>query len=119
MGRRRYPLRFKCLDPECREFSYSEADTARERDSAYEWQKKFPYACWRHRAPNEVLSMEMRETSKTITAGNCDGKYGFLTWEGGGSGLVSGPGFRAHAEDFPAGTTLTVTTRINLPNEEA
>lgn len=117
MSRRTYPLRFKCSDSECREFSYSEASTARDRDSGYEWQKKFPYACWRHRAPEEVLSTGMRETSKTITVGNCDGKYGFLTWEGGGSGLVSGPGFRADAEDFPAGTKLTIIARIELPEE--
>lgn len=33
----------------------------------------------------------------------------------GTSGLVSGPGFRADAADFPPGTRLTVTARLELP----
>lgn len=42
-----------------------------------------------------------------------------LFWlpEGGahGSGFTHGPGFKAHANDFPEGTRLTVTTRIDMP----
>lgn len=33
----------------------------------------------------------------------------------GHSGLVAGPGFRADASDFPPGTRLTVTARLELP----
>ncbi|MFI5753104.1 hypothetical protein ACIBBE_46580 [Streptomyces sp. NPDC051644] len=33
----------------------------------------------------------------------------------GDSGLVSGPGFHADAADFPPGTRLTVTARLELP----
>lgn len=46
-----------------------------------------------------------------------------LFWlpEGGahGSGFTHGPGFKAHADDFPEGTRLTVTTRIEIPEEPA
>lgn len=44
-----------------------------------------------------------------------------LYWlpEGGahGSGFTHGPGFKAHADDFPEGTRLTVTTQIEIPEE--
>jgi hypothetical protein len=36
----------------------------------------------------------------------------------GSDGQVSGPGFVADAKDFPPGTRLTVTARVELPNTE-
>lgn len=35
--------------------------------------------------------------------------------ESGRAGVVSGPGFRAYANDFPPGTRLIVTARVDLP----
>lgn len=35
--------------------------------------------------------------------------------EKGGNGFVFGNGFKAFAKDFPAGTRLTVTARVELP----
>jgi hypothetical protein len=48
------------------------------------------------------------------------GIQGHLFWfpEGGprtGSGFQHGPGFRAFANDFPVGTRLIVTARLELP----
>jgi hypothetical protein len=36
----------------------------------------------------------------------------------GRDGQVSGPGFRVDAKDFPPGTRLTVTARLELPDSE-
>lgn len=43
----------------------------------------------------------------------------FWMGEGYSSGRISGPGFKAWADDFPEGTRLTITARIEVPDAPA
>jgi hypothetical protein len=66
---------------------------------------------WRPLDEN-VLSPECRK----IVHEQCsyEEPYG-LFWSKARSGLTSGPGFKAFAVDFPAGTILRVTAEIIFP----
>jgi hypothetical protein len=69
--------------------------------------------CVRHSKPNEVLSLENRETcAELISEERPYGRYF------GNFGFVHGPGFKAFAKDFPAGTKIIVTARLVLPEED-
>jgi hypothetical protein len=116
MSRRGYDRHRRCAQEGCREVSITNYEYKRDyADAARRENGQPPWKCSRHAHPEEVLSVHNRETTATIVAGN-KGQYSFLTWEGYWSGHCSGPGFKAWAEDFPAGTRLTITTRIDLPD---
>ena len=117
MARREYTIRLVCAEPECRETSFTTAETRREEDEIRRRYARRPYRCVRHTNPEEVLSESNRERTTQFVAGKSE-KYPELEnlfW-GRGSGLVSGPGFKAYANDFPSGTKLTITARIELPD---
>ncbi|MFD4444864.1 hypothetical protein ACFWPK_34325 [Nocardia sp. NPDC058519] len=134
MSRREYVSRFPCAEPGCPEKSYTVAGTQRERADDYKAQRLRPWRCYRHTRPDEVLAADNLERTATMTAGRSQyapnwrrpdemeylsGQY----WLGDsetsvGSGILHGPGFKAIAGDFPIGTKLIVTARIELPSEE-
>lgn len=117
---RRYTMTLRCAEPGCRETSFCETESRREEAEAYARYAKYPYRCYRHIRPDEVLSAENSSTEATLTASET--KYGIywgVTPDKASNGLVSGPGFRAIAKDFPPGTRLIVTARIELPSAAA
>lgn len=114
MSRRDYTIRLVCAHEGCRETTFTVADTRREEAEVRARYRANPYRCYRHSKPNEVLSAANSELSAVVTAQPREGLPGRMFWDGG-SGLISGPGFRAIADDFPPGTRLIVTARIELP----
>lgn len=88
------------------------------------------WKCDRHDKPDEILSAANPQTSVTLALhpSYIDGYrrddppklvghfWGPETGSKGVHGIVSGPGFRATASDFPPGTRLIVTARIELPD---
>lgn len=113
--------------------TYATAEaTRKEQAEDYARYAKNPWRCYRHSKPDEVLAADNLARSTVLVAGRVrqsptrrDPKPGYidgLYWLEGevrrGGGLVSGPGFRAIANDFPPGTRLIVTARIELPESE-
>ena len=117
-----------CAAPGCREQSFAEYRNQQEARAirTREWR------CFRHSKPNEVLSADNTETTTVLTLhpSYSTSRYSdepprligyFWGPEGtdkGHSGIETGPGFRAIAKDFPPGTRLVVTARIELPQAE-
>lgn len=147
MSRRERTTTITCAEKLCREVTFYVYSSQREYAEIHAAQAKRPWKCSRHRDPEEVLHPARLSTTQTLVASRirnsgyerdmaryeaavARGSY-FATkpeeflpglfWltEGGahGSGFTHGPGFKAHADDFPEGTRLTVTTRIELPEE--
>lgn len=129
MSRREYTIRFKCAEGGCGEWYYSVAPTRREETETRAWYAKRPWRCTRHTKPDEVLTPDNPERSTVLVAGRVrqsptrrDPDPGYISglyWLEGdattGSGFRYGPGFKAFADDFPPGTRLIVTARIELP----
>ncbi|GLZ62856.1 hypothetical protein [Micromonospora sp. NBRC 107095] len=121
MARRRVTATVRCAKPSCREVAHYEYDSQRERADAERYHQRCPWRCFRHSDEDAVLSPANPERTTTLTAVKVD--YGAgppgLSWraEGAasGSGLISGPGFKAIASDLPEGARLIVTARIELP----
>lgn len=114
MAKREWPLRFTCAHPDCRETTMFRYDTRRDLEASYELRHYGGnrWKCLRHSNPDRVLSSGNPETRAEIVIEQKEyGKYF------GSSGFVSGPGFLVYAEDFPVGTKLIVTARIELPEE--
>lgn len=114
MSRREYTIRLVCAHEGCKDNSFTTATSRREEDEIRARYRKFPYRCVRHTNPDEVLSVENPER---ITAIISDERPHGTFW--GNFGFVAGPGFKAYARDFPPGTKLIVTARIELPSEES
>jgi hypothetical protein len=127
MPRRRTYTR-PCAHSGCPERSFIEYTARRDLDGVSPTWK-----CSRHAKPNEVLSADNPETTAvwTLHPSYIDGylrsdppKLVGYFWgpegaEKGHSGGAVGPGFIAYAKDFPPGTRLVVTARVELPAEGA
>lgn len=121
----RKTLTRRCTEPACRETSFVEYTSQRELAGiAREWK------CSRHLAPEEVLSPANRERTAVLVCTplyskpdrwqsepKLIGSFWRREGESSGSGYVSGPGYKAHAADFPLGTRLVVSVRVELPEE--
>lgn len=131
MSRREYTIRLACTFEGCKERSFTTATTRREETEIRQQYQRSPYRCVRHTNPDEVLSADNLERTTTVTAEkvvaphlrgidlpgevrHLDG----LFWDKR-QGFTYGPGFKAYASDFPPGTKLIVTARIELPSEES
>lgn len=117
MSRRGYDRRRQCGQEGCREVSFVHYDLQRDYKEAVQRERgRPPWMCSRHDKPHEVLSVHNVEC---VGMHVCEQKdYGrFWQDEEGrtGSGFNYGPGFKAWAKDFPPGTKLIVTARIELP----
>lgn len=133
MSRRGGSVTFRCVAEGCGESTFSEYATLKERAETVAWYTRRPYRCFRHLRPSDVLSAENIETVGVLVAvrvkasrlarsiydkSDEDRYLSGLYWsEDGvtGSGITSGPGFRAIASDLPEGTRLVVTARLEFP----
>lgn len=124
MSPRRRTFTRPCSGPgRCTETSVIEYTALRELDHLpREWK------CPRHAAPDEWMTRANRETVAVLElqpryleptrAGEERRLLGYFWGPPGqrpSQGSVSGPGFRALADNFPPGTLLTVTATISLP----
>lgn len=123
MPRRRMHRRH-CTTTGCRAYSDTEYGTQTELRSI-----PTTWTCKEHGEPDKYLTPANRETTAVLTLhpSYIDGymptdppKLVGYFWgpedaEKGSHGIVSGPGFWAEAKEFPPGTRLIVTTRIELP----
>src|SRR5215213_7766612 len=127
MARRVYTMQLKCNVPGCTERTgFHEFTTRRDYAEAAQRYAKRPYRCTRHTRPDEVLSDSNAELT-TVLVASTSTRYPTLTdlfWHPEdnpaaplASGYSYGPGFKAYAKDFPPGTRLVITARIELPEE--
>lgn len=124
---RRQSYRRVCVHSGCSEVSFTEYTSGRELDGiGTSWK------CLRHREPDRVLSAGNPETTAVLTLHPryIDGYHredppqlvghfwGPESADKGHDGIVSGPGFQAFAKDFPPGTRLIITARVELPADQ-
>lgn len=70
------------------------------------------WRCMRHNRPNEVLSAANPTTTHELLVE--ERPYGRYF---GHQGAIFGPGFKAFADDFPAGAKIIVTAQLVLPED--
>lgn len=106
---------YKCKHDGCMEYGHYSFETKKEaREHAIKYGGE--YRCSRHRNMETILSPISTTRTKVLSAKMNNGRLYWRTETGGyGSGLISGPGFKAWAHDFPEGTTIRVTAEITLP----
>lgn len=114
MSRRDWPLMFTCGHPGCRETAIYRYATRRDLVESFE-QKHYSngrWRCIRHSRPNEVLGNGNSETRyELVVEQRLHGKFF------GNFGFISGPGFKAFADDFPPGTKVIVSARLVMPED--
>ena len=112
MSRREYPLRFPCAHEGCKEQSNWSYRTRRDLMESFELKhySNGRWRCVRHSNPDAVLSPSNLTTrAEVVVEEHPHGRYF------GHTGFIYGPGFKAFAKDFPAGTKVIVTTELVLP----
>lgn len=109
MGRR-YHSRFECAHEGCPEWTIFEHDTRKEQSDCYQRQYG-KWRCIRHQNPEQLLGLNNRKLVHEVVA---DQRPHGVYW--GHHGFLFGPGFKAFAKDFPAGTILRVTAEIITPD---
>lgn len=113
MSKRSYPLRFECKHAGCKESTTYRFDTLRDLRGSFELKHygKDGWLCIRHQRPDEVLSSDNPQIVTELI--NEEHEHGrFL----GNRRFVYGPGFKAFAQDFPPGTRLLITARVEFPS---
>lgn len=110
----KYTYRRQCEHPGCKEVRHYGADTLRDLKEAQKSRRK--ELCARHTDPDGVLSATNRQTEVVIVNQAHATLVGKMFWDGS-SGFTYGPGFRAFADDFPAGARIVVTARLDLPGD--
>lgn len=116
MSRREWPLILPCGHPGCTERSNYRYQTKRDLMESFEL-KHFSngrWRCVRHSQPDAVLSASNPSTRAELLLEERPHGRLFGNW-----GFVHGPGFKAFAEDFPAGTKIIVTAELVLPTPPA
>jgi hypothetical protein len=123
VARREYPATFQCAQPACGERVRYEYETRGDHDKASRRNAEHPWKCSRHADPDANLRPDNTSTERVLISGRGrDGKA--LYWRqagapaGSGFSVEYGPGFCAYAADFPEGTRLTITARIEMPAPE-
>lgn len=112
-------IRAACHHPGCREVTFYEYRNRREMLDSERYAQK--WKCLRHTGVETMSPVEtsrVKELVATDLPASSGGTLGrFWVAEGeSGNGFAHGPGFRAFAEDFPAGTRLRITAEI-LPKD--
>lgn len=116
MGRRRWPYRYECTYPGCTEHAHHEFRSMAELKLQLKWQPRETWRCVRHTNIDETLSTSNPIRVQELT--NFEEPHGkFWGVTKAQSGFSHGPGFKAFAEDFPAGTKLRVTAELILPED--
>lgn len=113
---RQYLSRFECGHPGCGEFATYESSRRADQADLYRRYGNKQWRCIRHSQPDQVLSLQNPRLTHTVVSRehHYEGKSIGLFW-GGGSAFTAGPGFKAFAKDFPAGTVLRVTAEVIPP----
>jgi hypothetical protein len=125
MARRVHTAYRQCAADGCRDTAIHEYQTLREKAESDKHYAQYPYKCTRHIKPDQVLSLVNAERTAVLEAGkskrwpDLPGLYWNSDEARSGSGFVYGPGFKAYADDFPPGTRLVITARIELPGSGA
>jgi hypothetical protein len=119
MSRREVLHRDVCAQEGCSDTTFTRFDTQREYREFMQPRREYgtKYRCSRHREPEKNLRPDNLTTTAVLTATR-SGSGTFWYPEDGpqtGSGYTHGPGFNAHAEDFPEGTKLTITAQVETP----
>jgi hypothetical protein len=111
VSKRSYLCRLVCTHPGCTDFSLF--DCVNRKDYAQQAAKQTGFKCLKHTGTETMTpdSLTRTVTLEAVPRGDCGGS---LFW-GGKNGFAHGNGYRAYAEDFPPGTKLIVTARIELP----
>lgn len=119
MSRRERLATFRCAEGCSNHITYGYT-SQREYAEIAQRQARSPWKCARHERPDEVLRPDNKRVVGVLIATRKDHGQ-FWIPEGGttGSGLTSGPGFKAHADDFPEGTRLVVTAEVRTPDDAA
>jgi hypothetical protein len=117
---RKYTLVANCGAEGCRESAFYGYSTQKEYGADYmKYVFRREWRCVRHANPEKYLTPENMGTEVVLTATPGDGSIAdHMFWHDGsrlGSGYTYGPGFNAHARNFPPGTRLVITARIELP----
>jgi len=121
-----------CAEAGCRATTFYTYTNQRQYAEITRDQQRLPFKCSRHREPDQVLRPDNPERQHVLVARRVpfrSSRPGSRQWldglywleegqESGGSGLALGPGFKAHASDFPEGTRLVVTAHVELPDAE-
>lgn len=112
MARRDWPLMVHCGHQGCTERATYRYQTKRDLTQSFEANNFTAgrWRCTRHSKPGDVLSTTNLTTSCELTVEQRE--YGRFF---GNSGFIHGPGFKAFAEDFPAGTKIIITATLVLP----
>jgi hypothetical protein len=113
MGQRSYSSRFRCGHAGCTEFVLFSDDRRADQAKTQQRHGNGQWKCVRHSRPSEVVALDRPQLVRDLEVVEVEhGKY--WKWPVGtlGSGFVSGPGFQAHASDFPPGTVLRITAEL-------
>jgi hypothetical protein len=121
MARREYTYSPQCAHEGCTERAHYYFTTRREQQETVREVNQRGWRCARHQQPDEVLSAE-NPVRETVLVSYQESYGRFFRQEGaetGGNGFAYGAGFKVFAKDFPPGTRLVVTARVELPEAEA
>lgn len=121
MARRGGTARFRCATEGCTEAAFYDYSSNADHARLHREQKARPWLCSRHRNPEQLLTPTNTSRTVVLTAERSK-RFPDLTklfWrEQGdpdvGSGYTFGPGFKAHADDFPEGSRLVITITADL-----
>lgn len=126
MARREYYYSPQCAEEGCTELANYVFSTRREQQEQIAYLNRHPWRCVRHNRAGVVLSPDEPIKEAVLEIYETDFGYGRSThkfWtepenvaeKKHGNGFKYGPGFKAFAEDFPPGTRLIVTARVEIP----
>lgn len=110
---RKLPLRVHCGHAGCTEVAFYEAYNRKEYSDLCQRYGQGRWKCLRHTRMNENLSVDDRV--KTFEIESREESYGKYF---GNFGILTGPGFKAYASDFPVGTKIRVTAEVILPAQD-
>jgi hypothetical protein len=127
MARRGGTRSIQCAEDGCTEYAHYSYTSNADYGRLMQEQRRRPFMCSRHRNPEQVLTPTNRERTVTLTAARSKRYPNLgdqLFWlEPGhddvGSGYMFGPGFSAHANDFPEGTRIVIRVTVEEDSEVA
>lgn len=113
----------RCPAEGCIETAFRTVSTLADRRQVAADQKRSPWKCSRHRNPEQLLTPANPERTHILIADRSK-RFNLpnsLFWREEsandvGSGYMFGPGFSAHADDFPEGARIVITARVEMPD---